>query len=353
MLEAQHALLIPLAVSAVAPPTPSAEVPSVTIADLIRFSDAVVVGRVERVQIIHRPQDEVESGSEFLKELGGEVRFAEISISRILKGRADRKRVIFLAARTWTCDVTTAVAGETALLFLGDEDDGADFDENMRRRVRAEFPKGQWMHLAWSGYGRMPLRTTSGVVRVEWPMFVVEWPDDAPMGKFPRTDGSEFDRSVPLTWMEEKVRACLEEQRAPWFKASVTDTRDGSLPWDLEVSLDGNARLVIHEPAGDRETRFSAAPSRLPVITLYLRNSYRQPAPKRIGSGSPVGGVRRLQVVSPEPVVDLGILSIDEPCMAPDRRHFTGTLLEAWSRIRGLFDEPACSDHRVTDAQWR
>ncbi len=111
-----------------------ARVGNMTFADLLKGSQAVVVGRVTRI-------DWVEG-----------VRVATAEVSQSIKG--SRKSVRFIAEATWACDTSDAVVGETALLCL------TSFDArpyNTKRSLTGVFQLGH------SGRGRIPLVLQNGV----------------------------------------------------------------------------------------------------------------------------------------------------------------------------------------------
>src|SRR5262245_20020082 len=72
----------------------------------------------------------------------GDTRVAKCKPTAIWKGQAG-DMIEFLASPTWTCDISTAVAGERALLFLEAGESGQ-------------------LHIYHSGRGRMPLREFEG-----------------------------------------------------------------------------------------------------------------------------------------------------------------------------------------------
>jgi len=113
------------------------------IVELSARSDAIAVARVDRV-LLH-----------------GGMRIAVATVLRPIKGLNANQRFSFLAEPTWTCDSSTAVLGETVLLFLERPGDGFD---NWLIEVhpdawerRAEHPARPFFKVAWSGSGRMPV----------------------------------------------------------------------------------------------------------------------------------------------------------------------------------------------------
>lgn len=103
---------------------------------------------------------------------GSRVARAEVVTS--YRGPAAGQELIFLAERTWACDVSTAVAGETVLVFL------YDMPDPRRARLAAAVKKGTPLYvIGHGGRGRLPLVTDDrGTVRVEKRVGTPEWPTD-------------------------------------------------------------------------------------------------------------------------------------------------------------------------------
>lgn len=77
-----------------------AKVAYISLETLIEQSESIVVAKVEKVS----------------KPLFGK-RYAKAKVTEVWKG-SRIENLEFLASRTWTCDISSAEKGETALLFL-------------------------------------------------------------------------------------------------------------------------------------------------------------------------------------------------------------------------------------------
>ncbi len=76
-----------------------AEAGTMTLADVIKFSDCIVIGKVVNARVNGK-------------------RIAELEVAQVLKGNPSWKRIRFYAAPTWACDISNAVENETGLFFL-------------------------------------------------------------------------------------------------------------------------------------------------------------------------------------------------------------------------------------------
>lgn len=181
-----------------------AMVAPVAFEELANGSERIVIGKVESVAAIE------------------DVRIAKVAVTRTLKG-TPVKEIYYLAEPTWTCDITSAEVGETALFFF----DKYKFSDSPKPRVI--LPEGQmllksgyeeplgfkpqvealvegnsfWM-VADAGRGRMPLRNINGVD------YITLWTEDVILPKRIKTlDGQEtrydfirsaaFDDIISLT----------------------------------------------------------------------------------------------------------------------------------------------------------
>jgi hypothetical protein len=64
-------------------------------------------------------------------------------------------------------------------------------------------------------------------------------------------------------------------------------------------------------------------------------------------------GDRRLEAIGEATATDVRILSIDSNWMSePARSEPTRAWLRVWGELRALIDDPACADHRASDAKW-
>src|SRR5688500_11886179 len=90
-------LVLTFAVSAAV--SVQAKAGSISFEDLASSSEQIVIGKVETVTSIE------------------DVRVAKVAVTRTLKG-IPVNEVYYLAEPTWTCDITSAEVGETALFFF-------------------------------------------------------------------------------------------------------------------------------------------------------------------------------------------------------------------------------------------
>jgi hypothetical protein len=154
-------------------PTP-ARVATIPVAKLAEDSDLIVIARVTSV-----------TGRWFAR------RTARATPIASWKGHPEEV-VEFLASPTWTCDVSTAVPGETAVLFLRVDDTGR-------------------LTIGHSGRGRMP------IVTVDEQAFATSYGDlTFPAGALQGVPGREqgpYSRGVDLGRLGEIVKGALEEAR--------------------------------------------------------------------------------------------------------------------------------------------
>jgi hypothetical protein len=274
-----------------------------------------------------------------------------VDISKVLKGDARLERLLFLAARTWTCDITSAELGERALFFLHGAERDELFDDELRQEIGTRFPGIPLMRVMWSGRGKMPLRVLPNGE------YATYWASDVILSKgFPDVEGPEpeyrFIRSAPLDAFVREIALCLVAQKETWLRASVTDVLDGSSAWDLDLTWDRQARLVVHEPAGDRVERFVLDSARAVSLHYTLVSARSEDPPQVNGSGHPRGGVRTLEVLDAAEPMSIRLLALDETWMRGEAGRTTWLALEAWQTLRASFDEPSCSDHRSEDGRW-
>lgn len=149
-----------------------AKVASISFEQLVQSSDIIVVAKVKSVgHLIDK-------------------RYAEATVVEVWKG-TPAERVEFLAAPTWTCDISEAIEGETVLLFLTKGGDSGSYA------------------IAHSGRGRLPLRTVDGK------SYATFWPDIRLPKETPTIDGPEpewdFIRSVEVAIVRELVQKASEK----------------------------------------------------------------------------------------------------------------------------------------------
>ena len=167
------------------------EVATVSLAKLVEGSAAIVVGTVDSVTNVEG------------------VSVAHVKVTEVVKGDPKVERLAFVAQSTWRCDISTAVRGETALLFLADLPDGvSSWTEGRNWKTWGQsLGKEPGYLLAHSGRGRMPVHEGSSDRHVQVCGDIVEattWL--APC----ETCAYRYRR--PLPEMLADVRRILEEQ---------------------------------------------------------------------------------------------------------------------------------------------
>lgn len=128
----------------------SAKVASTSLEELARDASATAIAHVDQV-----------------KEIEG-VRVALATVTEPLGGLHQGQRFAFVAQGTWTCDSSTAVPGETVLLFLQQPIKGW-YDQEVeglglrfcyaRERELGNLP---FYFIYWSGRGRIPIERRAG-----------------------------------------------------------------------------------------------------------------------------------------------------------------------------------------------
>lgn len=147
----------------------------VQLSEMVATCDLIIVAKVESV---HSP-------------LFGK-KHAKARILEVWKGvLAESETLEFLASPTWTCDISTAIKGETAVLFL------------------TQGSKSRSFVIAQSGRGRMPVRTVTGK------NFATFWtelklPDGVPTIDGPEP-GLDFIKSVEITLLRDLVKQTTQK----------------------------------------------------------------------------------------------------------------------------------------------
>lgn len=115
---------------------------STTLEILTLSSDAIVIAKVDNVTKIDN------------------VKVAEATVIRSLKGLRAQERFAFLAEKTWTCDISDAEKGETVLIFLDKFSDKSFLQSHpqFESELVKLLPGVPFYQIEWSGHGRMPVR---------------------------------------------------------------------------------------------------------------------------------------------------------------------------------------------------
>lgn len=155
--------------------TAEAKVARIDFRELVSMSDVIVVAKVESVS----------------RSLSGN-RNAFARVKQVWKGKPGAN-VKFLASPTWTCDTSTAIKGETIVLFL--------------TRVMRLGP----FHIAHSGRGRMPVRVVRGRAYATIQSDGVLLPKDIPTAEGAQGELT-FMRSVEMTKLEDLVVSTIKKR---------------------------------------------------------------------------------------------------------------------------------------------
>ena len=133
-------LCFSLVISIIFPGFSSAEVGPMSLAEMIKYSDCIVVGKIVRTKINRK-------------------NIAEIAVSQNLKGDSSLRRVRFSSAPLWACDVSAAVENEQGLFFLQKDPFG---DPALRALPPGEHDGVPLFFLAHSGRGRIIIQNLDG-----------------------------------------------------------------------------------------------------------------------------------------------------------------------------------------------
>jgi hypothetical protein len=142
--------------------------------ELTAASDLIVLARVDSV-------------------IGQAVRYngrARATVLEVWKGHRI-KAIDYVSAPQSECDISDAKAGEIVLLFLA---------------------KDEGWHIAWSGRGRMLLKTSKRKDYLTHFMDVI-FPDNTPLIQAPDTSDPGFYQSVELKTVKELVQKAVDRQR--------------------------------------------------------------------------------------------------------------------------------------------
>lgn len=126
-------------------------VASTTLEALTKSADAIAVAKVDRVTRI------------------GGVKVAQATVIRPLKGLSDKQQFAFLAEKTWTCDMSHAVKGETVLIFLSKLNSRGFLGDFLNKHPQFESEKTKHLknvpfyQIAHAGQGRMTVLDKDGI----------------------------------------------------------------------------------------------------------------------------------------------------------------------------------------------
>jgi len=324
----------------------------ITLANLVCYSDRIVIGQVEDVVPIDRgvrlKGDRQSSPTS--------IALADVRVLRTLKGEGG-SRVLYPAGGTWTCDITGALTGETVLLFLTTERVLEQEGPRFRANVRRHLGKHPLLRVLWAGRGRMPLWSHDGSEHaVFWPEVVM--PEDLEAGPGPDPT-ADFIRALPIAVLAHRIEELVIGQRATHVRAWAG--RSGArgergFGWTFEVHGDRSAYLAVDGKTGSRarERKFTIPVEAFMSYQRSMRKVRRTPWTGSVGhTPGRVEGTRSLYLTAPGQVATIRIFDVGERDMeSPDAALETRKALRLWGAVRGLFDEPGCVDRRAEDARW-
>ncbi|HUR28698.1 MAG TPA: hypothetical protein VM509_10970 [Planctomycetota bacterium] len=211
--------------------------------------------------------------------------FAEAEVVELLKGERSLKRVHFLAQRTWTCDTSEAVTGETALFFFN----SLALPEPSRPRFlrsMLEFTSDSPAYrIAHSGRGRMPLRVVDGdPYATYWTEVVM--PQDLPNIDGPEPEYVGFIRSAPLPLLVSKIKECTTAHGA---MLRAREWRKGHDDWSWSISVWRDGRYVMeYKTLDDRKAEIAA---KAPLWSCLDSDQFLAWPAAEIGTAGLDGGV--------------------------------------------------------------
>lgn len=324
------------------------KVMEINLEHLVCYSDRIVVGRVDDVVKVDRgsPQDGQPPT----------VSIADVTVLRTLKGE-EGPRVLYPAHRTWVCDTTQAVLGETVLLFLTEERVFRDEEPELRVNVRDRLGDHPLLRVVWSGRGRMPFwRNTEGERVVYWGD--VRMPEDLAAGPGPDAEKS-WVHSLPIEALEQRIEEMVVAQRETVLRA-VAHYPGGrgvsGLGWTLEVHADRTSHLSVQGLDGnpERERSFTVPATLFMRYHMSLLDLCQRPWTGSIGTtDDPTPRPRTLHLNLPDREATIRIYEVDEREMEdPEYALETRNSLRLWGAVRAFFGDADCVDLRALDARW-
>lgn len=247
-----------------------AEVASVDLENLVRISDVIVIGQVRNVREVRYQR--AESGEEQpVRRYPDPLPIADVSVLKVLKGPTDVDRLLYPAARTWECDETEAVPGETALFFFVDTQPPEERRGTLADELAIAFGTTRLYTVNWSGCGRMPLRQIDGRDYATYYTDIV-MPEELPNVDGPNPEYASFIRSAPLEELSSRIARFVEEQKRPWVEITSDAGDDGLTAFSLEIRGDRRSVLRLASGSDVIELDLDSGP------TLFLTYAFECPA---------------------------------------------------------------------------
>ncbi|MSR63563.1 MAG: hypothetical protein EXS08_14090 [Planctomycetes bacterium] len=210
------------------------KVADIPLADLALYADAILIGKVNRVLRLSSADVQSQAPDRLRRTPQTQQwAVAEVDVEQVIRGDARKTKVWFLAQGTWTCDVSKAIPGERALLFLTQTDPLKDAGEKVHELVQ-ELTGGQpVLQDAWAGRGRLPIRVERGVE------YVTEWEDVIPPDDLTR--GPALHEAYPnIYWMARLDDVVARVDSALKSRAMI-------LPAHPLSGLPATAAIVVNE----------------------------------------------------------------------------------------------------------
>ncbi len=332
-------LLLQLALALGGTGVPAASVGSMSLADMVRYSDSIVVARVKDSRPFPLDQEWGRANHLFRPTL----RIGELEVERWVKGARQEQPLVFLNDSTWTCDVTGAEVGGRALYFLGllckDSEIAAHlegFEAAYRDRL---------LHaVLHSGRGQMDLRVVDSIEVCTYWDGDVRLPEDAPSqpGPEPRYD---FVKSIPLPWMAAHVDELVKAQRAPQIKLLAAKGTIPGDPWELTVDFDRTAKLVIDRLDGKVVQAFTLSRDLAWEVDDALREHPNFHDGVDVGAEASESWDRSMTVWVGAEEMSFRVGELAE--VAEYRKAQAAARI--WTALRSSFAFPECIDHREAD----
>jgi hypothetical protein len=322
-------ILLQLALAFGGGPEPTMSVGPMTLADMVRYSDFVVVGRVKEDCVLPLDPEWAQGNRVRTREL----HIAELEVESWVKGMPQERSLLFVNSSAWTCDITGAEIGERALYFLGIPDWGAGTESHLAgyRETYGERPLLGVLH---AGRGQMEITVVEGLELCTVWIDDVLLPEGTPVLDAPGR--SQFIKSVPYLLLADSVQDLAHAQRAPRIRLTALTEGTAGSSWELTVNFDRSAALM--HASGTRFLRIDRSTARDldEAVEDVLANSAtigEQPWDRAITTWA--GGEE----------LTIRVGNLTGLAEANNAR----AAAKIWTALRGSYDCPECLDHREAD----
>lgn len=327
-------------------PAAGPKVGTMSLEDLTRYSDQIFIGQVEKVFTIEQSKP---ADVEFSPIASGRpLTIATVRIDKSLKGFAEGSRVQFLATRTWTCDISTAVVGERGLFFLSGNMLSAKLAEGTLEALKKETSSSNLYKLSHSGRGRMILQEFNGAE------YVATQDIKLPEGLSRRVytlDGTELKRTA-IGDLEKKVSEVMAAQ-VPYFSLEHHAWKNGDPSWSLELWGDGVGSLKIQREDGVHRDTISVPREVMHELSKRLRAQEPPSAKYSFDDGVRKVPRRHFLATGFDRLITANFGEIDSSRdLGPRLNKSLVNILELWSLIRAFVPGSDLPDLRKADRLW-